>query len=87
MPNDVIEGAKNLQIGDAKKQALVDFTQAVINTKGHVSDDQLNTFKGAGYDDAAVVEVIGGIAVNTFTNFFNHVNATEIDEAFKPVAV
>lgn len=68
-----------------KHQALLNFTKAVVETKGFVSDEQLNNFKAAGYDDAAVVEVIGGIAVNTFTNLFNHVNNTEIDSIFQPV--
>ena len=64
---------------DPRTQALIDFTRAILETKGYVSDEQLDAFRGAGFDDAAVVEVIGGIAVNTFTNLFNHVHETEID--------
>jgi uncharacterized peroxidase-related enzyme len=64
---------------DPRTQALIDFTRAVLETKGFVSDEQLDAFRGSGFDDAAVIEVIGGIAVNTFTNLFNHVHETEID--------
>ena len=64
---------------DDRQQAIIDFTAAIIETDGFVSDEQLNNFKNAGFDDAAVVEVIGAIAVNTFTNFFNHVNETTVD--------
>lgn len=62
-----------------KHQSLIDFVSAILDTNGFVSDQQLEEFKKAGYDDAAIVEVIGGITVNTFTNFFNHVHETEID--------
>jgi uncharacterized peroxidase-related enzyme len=65
--------------GDPKHQALIDFTRAVLATDGFVSDEQLAAFKGAGYDDAAVIELIGEITVMTFTNLYNHVNETEID--------
>ena len=64
---------------DPKRQALVSFTKAVIETNGFVSDEQLQSFRDAGYDDEAVIEVIAGIAVNTFTNLFNHVHETEVD--------
>ncbi len=64
---------------DDKNQALIDFTLAILETQGFVTDEQLQQFKDAGFDDAAVIEVLGAIAVNTFTNLFNHVNETEID--------
>lgn len=63
----------------AKEQAFIDFTRALVDQRGRVSNDQLENFRAAGYDDAAVIEVIAGIADNTFTNYFNHVNETEID--------
>ena len=66
--------------GDSeKRQALIDFTIAMLDTDGFVTDAQLTEFKAAGYDDAAVIEVIGELAVIGFTNMFNHVNETEID--------
>jgi len=84
LSGDVIEKAKKNESDDPKETALLNFTKAVMGTKGFVSDEELNTFKAAGFDDAAVVEVIGAIAVNTFTNYFNHVNDTEIDAIFQP---
>ena len=64
---------------DDRHQALIDFTAAILDTDGFVTDAQLSAFRGAGYDDAAAIEVLGAIAVNTFTNLFNHVNETEVD--------
>jgi uncharacterized peroxidase-related enzyme len=67
------------QVGDPRQQALIDFTIATIETDGFVTDEQLESFKAAGFDDAAIVEVVAAIAYNTFTNLINHVNDTEID--------
>lgn len=79
LTEDQIEQIRRGQGADDRQQALIDFTKAILETDGFVSDDQLNTFKNAGFDDAAVVEVIGAITVNTFTNLFNHVNETTVD--------
>lgn len=64
---------------DTRQQALIDFTTAVIEADGFVTDEQFDSFKSAGFDDAAIVEVVAAIAFNTFTNLFNHVNDTVID--------
>lgn len=66
-------------VDDPKQQALIDFISKTIETNGFVSDEDLADFRSAGYNDEAVIEVIAGIAVNYFTNLFNHVNETEID--------
>jgi len=66
-------------VDDPRLQALVDFTRAVVDTGGDVSDDQLQAFRDAGFEDRDVVAVIGEIAVARFTNVFNHVHRTEID--------
>ncbi|MBT8485677.1 MAG: carboxymuconolactone decarboxylase family protein [Phycisphaerales bacterium] len=62
-----------------KHQSLIDFVNAILDTEGFVSDSQLDRVRAAGYDDAAIIEMIGAIAVNTFTNLFNHVAETQID--------
>ena len=74
------------QGGDVKQQALIDFVQAIVDTKGFVSDAQLQAFRDAGWTDQAAIETIGAITVNTFTNYFNHVNDTVVDFA-EPAAV
>jgi len=67
---------------DPRQQALLRFTNAMIEKRGNVSDSDLKGFRAAGYDDAAVVETIAALTVNFFTNFFNHVNQTAIDTMF-----
>lgn len=76
---DQVLAIRRGESSDKKHQALIDFTRAVLETDGFVTDEQLEAFRKAGYDDAAVVEAIAAITVNTFTNLFNHVHETEID--------
>lgn len=81
------ETALNIRKGqpkDPKHAAMTKFVTAIIEKNGHVSDQQLQSFKDAGYTDAAVVETIASIAINYFTNYFNHVHETQIDPIFTP---
>ena len=76
------ELALNIRQGgveNPRHQALIDFTGAVLDTGGDVSDEELAAFRGAGYDDAAIIEALAEIAVISFTNMFNHLNHTEVD--------
>jgi uncharacterized peroxidase-related enzyme len=64
---------------DAKHKALADFTLKVLETKGFVSDDDLESFKKAGFTDTHAAEVTVIIAQKTLSNFFNHINDTDLD--------
>jgi uncharacterized peroxidase-related enzyme len=74
-----ITGVRRGSVSNDKFQALADFTRAVWKTNGYVGDDELDAFRSAGYDDAAIIEVIAEMSVAAFTNIFNHVNETEVD--------
>lgn len=64
---------------DAKEQSLINFTKAILEKQGKVSNEDLQAFLNAGYDNAAVVEVIGQIAKNFFNNYTNHIAGTPVD--------
>jgi len=44
-----------------------------------VTDAQLQATRSAGFSDEAIVEMVAHVALNIFTNYFNHVAATMID--------
>jgi len=67
------------QPSDEKHQALARFVRRVIDTRGFVEDHDVDAVRNVGYDDAAIAEICAHIAVNYFTNIFNHVNETELD--------
>lgn len=64
---------------DARMDALVKFTRAVVEKRGNVSDEVLDAFKGAGFDDQAVVEVVGLVALAALTNTFNILARPDVD--------
>lgn len=64
---------------DPRVQAILDFAVAVTREKGFVSDADLTTAREAGLSDADIIEVIGNVVANIFTNYINHVAQTEID--------
>ena len=35
--------------------------------------------RNAGYTDGEVVEIVANVAINIFTNYFNHIANTEVD--------
>jgi uncharacterized peroxidase-related enzyme len=68
-------GASN----DPKADAAVRFAAAVVRQRGHVSNEQLQAVRSAGYGDAQVLDILLAVALNTFTNYVNEVAQTEID--------
>ena len=65
--------------GDDRLNALATFARAVRDKAGWVSDEDVDTFRNAGFDDGQVAEVIANYSLAVFTNTFNHVNGTEVD--------
>ena len=64
---------------DAKADAAVRFAVKVARQRGAVSEADLQGLKSAGYSDGEAVEIVGHVALNTFTNYINEVFKTEID--------
>ncbi len=71
------------EASEPKTAAALQFARTVIQTKGFVSDDDLATARAAGITDGEIGEIVGHVALNVFTNYFNSVGETEID--FPPV--
>ncbi|QDV52255.1 carboxymuconolactone decarboxylase family protein [Gimesia fumaroli] len=64
---------------DPSTAALLSFSRRILEKKGFVSDQDVQDVRDAGHDDAAIAEVVANVALNIFTNYFNHVADTEID--------
>ncbi len=64
---------------DRKTEAVLQFARKVVTDRGWVSDDDVTTLRAAGTTDAEVAEIVGTVALNIFSNYFNHVADTEID--------
>lgn len=77
--DEEINSARKGSAADAKVAAILAFARKVVESKANVSDADVDAAKAAGLSDGEVAEVVANVALNLFTNYFNHVNQTEID--------
>ena len=59
--------------------AIVKLTRKIVDHRGVLGDGDIEAFYDAGFDQGYLVELIALTALNIFTNYFNHIAATEID--------
>lgn len=64
---------------ESKSAAIVQLARQVLDKQGRVTDADLADAHVAGLDDAAIAEIVANVALNIFTNYFNHVAETDID--------
>ena len=74
-----MEQARGARAVDAKVEAALRFALRVVDQTGRVSDADLNAVRAAGFSDGQIIELVGQVVLNIFTNLLNHVAQTEID--------
>ncbi len=93
VPTEITDAIRNsTPIPDAKLSALSTFTQLMVEKRGNPNPTDISTFLEAGFTEENVLGIIAGIGIKTFSNYFNHVFDTPLDDVFKtrkwePVAV
>jgi uncharacterized peroxidase-related enzyme len=76
---DQIRDSRQGTAADGKTDALLRLSRKLVETRGQVSDGDVDAARRAGITDGELAEVVAGVALNIFTNYFNHVAATDID--------
>jgi AhpD family alkylhydroperoxidase len=74
-----IEAARLGEAETAKDQAALSLARAVLAGQGRGTTAELATARGAGWDDAAIVEILLHVALNVLTNSVNNLAGTPID--------
>jgi uncharacterized peroxidase-related enzyme len=64
---------------DAHTEALLELSNAIATNRGHVEDAALATARAAGVTDAEIGELVGHLALNILTNYFNVLADVEND--------
>jgi alkylhydroperoxidase family enzyme len=84
-----LEAAYTADSTDPQIAAALHFAQQLVQNQGHVSDQEVAKIRQAGYSDAEIAEIVGHVALNLFTNYFNTVAQTDVDfpKTGKSVAV
>ncbi len=84
LSDENIEALRNgAPLPDAKLEALRQFTQRMVQSRGWPGDAAIEAFLQAGYTKQQLLDVILGIAVKTMSNYTNHLAHTPLDEVFK----
>lgn len=74
-----IMDARKAHSNDSKTQAILTFAKIVVEKKGAVNDQDVADLKANGVNEAELTEIIMTIALNMFTNYFNHITDPKID--------
>ncbi|TDD98691.1 carboxymuconolactone decarboxylase family protein [Flavobacterium cellulosilyticum] len=71
---------------NAKLQALHEMTLKIVRNRGHVTQEDLDTFYAAGYGERQVLEIILGLSQKIISNYTNHIANTPVDAMSKKFA-
>ncbi|MFZ5930404.1 MAG: carboxymuconolactone decarboxylase family protein [Pseudomonadota bacterium] len=73
-------------LADSKLDALRDFTRKIVDERGMVKEQDIQSFLAAGYTKAQVFEVVMGVAMKTLTNYCNHLADAKPNDEFIAMA-
>jgi uncharacterized peroxidase-related enzyme len=71
--------ARNAESSDPHAAALLALSDAIARGRGSVADDVVQTARDAGVTDTEIGEVVGHLALNVLTNYFNVLAKVEND--------
>lgn len=74
-----MEACRRGHADDPRTAAAITFSKRVLETNGFVTEADMSAARGAGFSDGEIAEMVAVIALNIYTNLFNHVADTEID--------
>lgn len=77
-PGEILDSRRGVSEDD-RVQALLAFARRLVETRGRVEDHDFEQVRAAGYTDGEIAEVIGHVALNVFTNYFNIASETPVD--------
>ncbi|WP_030691359.1 carboxymuconolactone decarboxylase family protein [Streptomyces globisporus] len=81
---ELLDTRRGGDAGDPHMDQVLRFTGAVMATGGRVTDEALADARAAGVTDAEIAEIVGHVALNVLSNFFNHVAQPDLDFPLVP---
>lgn len=71
--------ARHFESSDPKSAAILAFAKAVVTLRGSISDADHRASKDAGLSDGELSDIVGHVALNVLTNYFNKAFQTDVD--------
>ena len=84
---DAAVAARRGEADDPRASAALAFANRLVVERGNATDADLETLMAAGFSEGEVAEIVANVALNIFTNYFNHVAETEVDFPTAPELV
>ena len=79
VPVEELEMARDARSGEPHTQAILALADAIVRNRGDIGDVTLDAARAAGLTDAEIAETVGHVAVNTLTNYLNHLSRVDVD--------
>jgi AhpD family alkylhydroperoxidase len=74
------------KVTDQRLSALHVFTGQLIQSRGHVTAEQIKALLQSGFSRTQMMEIVMGVTVKTFTNYVDSVMHLTLDEKFESAA-
>ena len=71
LDQDSLAAAQQGRATDSRTQALLEFTVALVEHRGEVDAQRVQSLREQGWSDEQIVETIAQVALNLFTNYIN----------------
>jgi uncharacterized peroxidase-related enzyme len=71
--------ARRFESAEPRSAAILALAEAVLSTRGGVSDRDIATAREAGLTDAELSDIVGHVAINVLTNYFNKAFDVDVD--------
>jgi alkylhydroperoxidase family enzyme len=82
--DDIIEALRNETVLPSEKlEALRATTLSVVRNRGRLSEQEVNRFYAAGYENRHLLDIILGLSQKVISNYVNHIAETPIDKPFE----
>lgn len=79
LDDEEIARARRFESGQARSAAILAFARSILGTRGGVGASELEAAREAGLGDAELSEIVGHVALNVLTNYFNRAFGVEVD--------
>ena len=76
---DELSAAQKSQSEDPKSMAALQFVDVLLQQRGLVTDNDYAAVTSHGWSDEEIGEIVAHVALNVFSNYFNHVAAPVLD--------
>ncbi len=69
-------------ISDPKLEALCSFARSMVSSRGNPTAQEARAFLDAGFSETQILSIVLAIGVKIFSNYTNHLFATQVDSQF-----